>query len=165
MDRYGFLAESVTPPREELLKKIDDTHLHLDMVERASDMVIITHSLLSNVTGFLGRHGETSILGRGFILDGVVDALSDAVEISIGDRNVPIVEALEVYEGQLEGRLRGQGFVESHMDALRVASHLLLEAHRSIFESEEASAHYATRSVQTLNGLQKAYAIAASAQA
>lgn len=164
MDRYGFLAESVIPPREDLLKKIDTTHMHLDEVERASDMAIITHSLLTNIIGMM-RRGDVTELVDGFILEGTLETLGEALEAPVASGDVSMRSTFETYAEGLEARYRGQGFVQSNVDALRVASHLLLEAHRSIFESEDIVAYYAVRSVQILNGLQKAHAIAASAQA
>ena len=164
MDRYGFLAESVTPPREDIIKKIDMTHMHLDEVEKASDMVIITHSLLANMTAMMQK-GEALSLVDEFIIEGTLDALDEAVESVAVPDDTPAHAAFEVYTAALEARYRGQGFVQGHVEALRVASHLLLEAHRSIFESDDSLAFYATRSVQVLNGLQRAYSIATPDQA
>lgn len=163
MDKYGYLAESMIPPRENTLKKIDVMHMLIEDVHTSQDMVIITHNLLSNVTAIVRRQGgETG--GAEVLVD--QDVLQDTAELlyaALGEvhpENSTTLAVLRAYEEVLATRRSGEGFVEGDLSTLSMASHLLLEAHRSIFESNSFVSGRAASSVKVLNSIQQAYWVA-----
>ena len=169
MDRYGRQPEK-PQTREDLIKMIEATHMHLLDVEHSDSMLLITGNLLSNLVAALNSLESSEAItdaSVGFDEELIVlalDTLVSATDVGI-ETPAEIGELLHDQLAIIEEWGISHTLVQSQFERLRGASHLLLEIHRGLYESEGELAAHAAASIKMTHSIAQAHWVAAHDQA
>ena len=149
---------------------IEATHTHLFDVKHSDAMLLITRNLLSNLVAALDSLESSEVItdsGVGLDEELIVQALDTLVSATDVGIETP---------AEIGGLLRDQltiiedwgishSLVQSQLESLRGASHLLLEIHRGLYESEGELATRAASSIKMTHGVAQAHWVATHDQA